>query len=302
MNFKTFIKSFLAFALALITSTGVFAQSRTVSGKIVHQETGEPLRDVSVGVKGTATTVVSNAEGTFTIPVPSPQSVLVFSFVGLGTQEILVRNNSSLTVSMSAIAKTMDEVVVIGYGAVKRRDLTGAVSSIKAEEIVQTPTHNAIEAMQGRVSGVDITRSSGAAGAGSNILVRGTRSLSANNSPLYVIDGFQGGNISDLNPNDIESIDILKDASSTAIYGAQGANGVIIVTTKKGATGRMRVSYDGFYGVNGYTSFPKPRLREDYIQLRREAFRTGGVWASPADDPKLFPIADEWAAVQAGSG
>ncbi|MBD0369153.1 MAG: TonB-dependent receptor plug domain-containing protein, partial [Flavisolibacter sp.] len=157
------------------------------------------------------------------------------------------------------------------------------------------------------VAGVDVTRSSGAVGAGVDIRVRGTRSITNNpdefasrNSPLYIIDGFQIGSASDINPNDIESIEVLKDASATAIYGFQGANGVIIITTKKGAEGRTRISYDGYYGVNGYTSFPKPRLGESYIQLRREAYRSNNEWSSTADDPRLFPNAAEWAAVQAG--
>ncbi len=165
-----------------------------------------------------------------------------------------------INVSLVPGTNKLDEVVVIGYGAIKRRDLTGSVATIKGDELVQTPTHNAVEAMQGRVPGLDITRSSGVAGAGANIRVRGNRSINGNNNPLYIIDGFQGGNISDLNPNDIESIDVLKDASSTAIYGSQGANGVIIVTTKKGVDGKTKVSYDAYYGINGYTSFPRTRL------------------------------------------
>ncbi len=288
------------FFLFVLLSILLNAQSKVVTGRVTVSENNEPLSGVTVNVKGAERSVTTNDQGEFTITVPSPQSVLVFTYVGFGTQEIAVGNRTAINVTMSNITKTMDEVVVIGYGTVKRRDLTGAVASIKSEEIVLTPTHNVVEAMQGRVSGVDITRSSGSAGAGANIRVRGNRSISGNNSPLYIIDGFQGGSISDLNPNDIESIDVLKDASATAIYGAQGANGVIIVTTKRGASGKTSVTYDGFYGINGYTSFPQPRLGEDYIQVRREAFRTAGQWSSPADDARLFPNADEWAAVQAG--
>lgn len=291
---------FSLFLIVLAASLSAAAQSRTVTGRITEATTGAPLVGVNVQVKGTANTVVTNAQGEYTITVPSPQATLVVSYVGMGRQEIEVGNRITIPVTMSATQRGLDEVVVIGYGAVKRRDLTGAVSSIKNEELVLTPTFNPVEAMQGRVAGVDITRTSGAAGAGANIQIRGNRSINGSNQPLYVIDGFQGGNISDINPNDIESIDVLKDASATAIYGAQGANGVIIVTTKKGIAGKLKVTYDGFYGVNGYTSFPQPRLREDYIQLRREAFRTTGQWSGPADDQKLFPDNTEWAAVQAG--
>ncbi|WP_165958071.1 SusC/RagA family TonB-linked outer membrane protein [Segetibacter sp. 3557_3] len=308
---STLSKKYPLFVLLMLVSVFSYGQSRRVIGKISDQTTHQPLAGVTVSLKGGSSSVTSTPDGSFSIQVPSNDAVITFSYVGYAPQEVKIGTLNTIDVLMVAGANRLEEVVVIGYGAVKRRDLTGAVSTIKNEEIVLTPTHNAVEAMQGRVSGVDITRSSGSAGAGSNILVRGTRSIpdpnntdNNPNAPLVVIDGFQGGSLSDINPNDIESIDILKDASSTAIYGAQGANGVIIVTTKKGTTGRMRVSYDGFYGTNGYTSFPKPRIGDDYIQLRREAYRNPAsgapIWNGPADDPKLFPIAEEWNAVQRG--
>lgn len=307
MNLKQLLKCFSAtLVLVFLSISGLYAQQRTITGKVINQQTGEPLEGVSVNVKGTNRNVISGNDGSFTIAVPSANAVLAFSYVGFAPQEVRAGRSPSLSVSLTPGANRLDEVVVIGYGIVKRRDLTGAVSSIKAADIVQTPTFNAVEAMQGRVSGVDITRSSGAAGASSNISIRGNRTIRTDpnapnpNQPLYVIDGYQGGNINDLNPNDIESIEILKDASSTAIYGAQGANGVVIVTTKKGTTGRIRVSYDAFYGINGYTSYPHIRLGEDYIKLRREAYRTAGQWSSPADDPAVFPAPGEYAAVQAG--
>jgi TonB-linked SusC/RagA family outer membrane protein len=296
--YQKLLKGFLS-VLLLFSCIAVGAQSKIVTGKITNQSTGRALSGASVSVRGRNTTVVSNDQGEFSINA-SPNATLVVSYVGMGTQEIDVNNRSFIAIVMSSNQKSMDEVVVIGYGTVKKRDLTGSVSSIKGDELLRTPTYNPVEAMQGRVAGVDITRTSGVAGSGANILVRGERSINGTNTPLYIIDGFQGGNISDLNPSDIESIDVLKDASATAIYGAQGANGVIIVTTKKGTAGKTKISYDGYYGTNGYTSFPQPRLGADYIQLRREAYRAAGLWSSPADDPKLFPNANEWNAVQAG--
>src|SRR5688572_1656325 len=149
--------------------------------------------------------------------------------------------------------RDLNETVVIGYGVVKKRDLTGAVFSVKPDVIMQAPTHNALEALQGRIPGMDITRSAGNPGAGTEVLIRGTRSISGSNTPLYIIDGIQGGSISNLNPSDIASIEVLKDASATAIYGSQGANGVVIVTTKRGTVGKTKVSYSGFYGINGFT-------------------------------------------------
>lgn len=307
--YRNLEKTIFLLFFSVLLSVATFAQ-RTVSGRILEQTTNKPLPGVNVSVKGSTTTVVTDAEGRYTITVPDNNSVLVFSYVGYGTQEIPVGTSVTLSPTLSSSQRSMDEVVVIGYGTVRRRDLTGAVSSIKNEDIVRTPTFNATEALQGRIAGADITRSSGAAGAGVNIRIRGNRSFGGDrsrsedadraNNPLVIIDGFQGGNLSDLNPNDIESIDVLKDASSTAIYGAQGANGVIIVTTKKGIAGKTTVTYDGFYGINGYTAFPKPRLGESYVQLRREALRTTGQWTSPADDSKLFTNADEARAVAAG--
>jgi TonB-linked SusC/RagA family outer membrane protein len=296
---KKQVKPLWVLILILVSST-LFAQQKTVTGKVINQENSQPLAGVTIQVKNTTTSTVTNEQGDFSIVVPSPESILVVSYVGFGTQEIPVGTQSTINISMSNSGQKLDEVVVIGYGQVKRRDLTGSVYSVKGAEVVQTPTFNAVEAIQGKVPGVDITRSSGAAGAGANILVRGTRSITGNNAPLFIIDGFQGGNINDINPNDIESIEVLKDASSTAIYGAQGANGVIIVTTKKGTQGKARVSLDSYYGVNGYTKFPGVRLYDDYIQLRREAWRANGEWSSPADDPKIFANNGEWEAIQAG--
>lgn len=197
--------------------------------------------------------------------------------------------------------KDLNETVVIGYGVVKKRDLTGAVYSVKKDVIMQAPVANPLESLQGRVPGMDITRSNGAPGSGAEVLIRGTRSISGSNSPLYIIDGLQGGNMSSLNPADIESVEVLKDASATAIYGSQGANGVVIVTTKKGKAGRTRVSYNGYYGVNGYTQYPAPRMGESYLQLRREAWRASLNPGDPLpDDATIFANEGEYKAIQEG--
>ena len=307
---KLMLKHVLPGLVALMAFSSLSAQNKTVSGTITDLATKLPIEGVNVNVKGTPTTVISDAHGAFTISVPAGQSVLVFSYVGYGTIERNVNDNATVNVSLSTTQKSLDEVVVVGYGSVKRRDLTGAVVSIKNDVITQTPTHNPLEAIQGRAAGVDITRSSGSAGSGVNINIRGFKSIAARdqlnsrNAPLVIIDGFQGGDISTLNANDIESMEVLKDASATAIYGAQGGNGVIIVTTKRGAAGKIKVGYSGYYGI---TTFMYPRLRigEDYLNLRREAWRNSIVggqpeWQSTADDPKLFTnLPGEYAAFQA---
>ncbi|KEO74258.1 SusC/RagA family TonB-linked outer membrane protein [Anditalea andensis] len=291
----------LLLQFCLVDSANAFQQPsmRTVSGTIISAADGEPLPGVNLRVRGTYTGVVTDMDGNYTIEVP-PNAVLIYSFIGFETREISVGNQSVINVTLEEDLGALDEVVVIGYGETKRRDLIGAVSTVRSEDLIRVPTHNALEGMQGRAAGLDITRSSGQAGAGVNIVLRGNRSIGASNNPLYIIDGFQGGNVESLNPNDIESIEVLKDASATAIYGAQGANGVIIVTTKRGTEGKTKISYDSFYGVNGLTPFPNSRTGDSYIQLRREAFRTTGDWNSPADDPNIFQGAGEWEAVQNG--
>jgi len=298
MKCKPYLNLIIA-SLLLFSALPAFAQS-TVTGKVTDQRTGLPLAGVNVAIKNSKTTVATDNEGMFSIQANAGAD-LVFTYVGYVSAEMKA-GSSPLSVSMTPDAANLEEVVMIGYGTVKRKDLTGSVFSAKREDILRTPTHNAVEALQGRVPGVDLSRNSGTAGSGVNIRVRGNRSLNASNEPLFIIDGFQGGSPSDLNPNDIESIEVLKDAAATAIYGSQGANGVFIVTTRKGRSGQTKISYDGFYGINGYTSYPKLRLGDEYIQLRREAYRNTSPqeWNSPADDAKLFPNASEAAAVAAG--
>ena len=298
MNTKQHAKYVLTLLLSLHLATLLFAQSR-ISGKVTDQKTGSPLAGVSVQNKSTMSTTVTDAGGGFSIAA-NDSAVIEFSYVGYDTQERKAGPGATLIIAMVLAAdKQLDDVVVIGYGTVRRRDLTGAVGTVKSADIVRTPTFSPVEAIQGRVAGADITRNSGRAGGGTSIQIRGTRSVGGLGTPLYVIDGVQFGNIDDLNPNDIESIDVLRDASSTAIYGSAGANGVVIVTTKKGKDGKPRVNYNGYYGINGLTKFPKGRTGEDYLKLRREAFRTAGSWNSPADDNIAFS-GQEMAAIQAG--
>lgn len=271
------------------------AQPGTVSGTVTDDK-GEPLIGASVMVKGTTAGVSTDVSGKFNLRIPggSQTVTLIVKYIGFKQKELTARpGQTGVHIVLDPDAASLSEVVVIGYGAVKRRDLTGSVSSVKSEDIVRIPTGNAIEAIQGRVPGADIIGGSGEPGAGVNITIRGNRSIADRdkmadrNAPLYIIDGFQGGDISTINPNDIASIEVLKDASSTAIYGSQGANGVIIITTKKGAEGKAKVSYSGYYGVSHY-DFPASRMGDDYIRLRREGGRAKGIWNSPADDPAIF--------------
>jgi TonB-linked SusC/RagA family outer membrane protein len=287
------LKCLMAFFL-LLNCTYLIAQERVVTGKI-KDPSGNPLPGVNVNVWGTRISVTADVAGTFRIPVASENSVLVFTFVGFLQKEVKVGNETELNVSMTYDNADLDQVVVVGYGTSKRRDLTGSVYSVKPGMVTAAPVANAAEALQGRIPGLDITRNSGSPGSGVNIQLRGNRTLNGtangqagtSSAPLVIIDGFQGGNISDLNPNDIESVEVLKDASSTAIYGWMGANGVIIVTTKRGKD-RPKVSYNGFYGVNGYTSYPKVRMGEEFLQFRRDAFKGANPNAADPTNEQLM--------------
>ena len=304
MNPTTTKRFLWTLLLPLLACSMAMAQQSAITGTVVDEGTGQPISGVTVAIKGyPASAAVTDSFGVFHLRPPASLAaghmVLQFTYVGYESTELRPgANPGSIRVGMKKGDKSMDEVVVIGYGqTVKKRDLTGAISVVKAADIVRSPTNDPIAAIEGMVPGADITSTSGKENAADSIHIRGTRSVSSTSLPLYIIDGIQGGNISTLNPNDIESIEVLKDASSTAIYGSQGANGVIIVTTKHGTSGKARVSYNGYMGTNGFVQYPHPRSGQSYIDLRRAAYQATGVWNSPADDPKIFSAA-EWAAIQ----
>ena len=288
-------KTFSILLAALLFHIYAAAQV-TVSG-VVSDELNDPVIGATVLLKGTTVGTVTNLDGFYSLTVPRESGILVFSYVGMATEEIAYEGSGQIDIVMKATALDLEEVVVIGYGTAKKSDLTGAVSVVKGDEVVKAPTNNPIEAIQGLVPGMLISKESGAAGSGVDILIRGNRSINGSNSPLFIIDGVQGASVSDLNATDIASINILKDASSTAIYGSQGANGVVIITTKRGLPGKMKVTYDGYTGINGLSFYPPSRTGEDYINLRREAYRAAGAWESEADDESIFETY-EWEAIQ----
>lgn len=250
----------------------VTEQTKTVRGTIID-ETGEPMIGVSVLVKGTTIGTITDFDGNFSLEVPTGKTTLDVSYIGYKNQAVAIGNNTQLNIKMQPDTQALDEVVVIGYGTVKKRDLTGAVTSLKSGEITMNPVQNPMEALQGKVAGMDIMRTSGKAGSDVDIQLRGTRSIYGSNSPLFIIDGIQGS-YNQVNPADIESIEVLKDASSTAIYGSAGANGVVIITTKKGKEGKVTVNFDAYVGVSGFAKYPHGMLGDEYVNLKREAWRT----------------------------
>ncbi|MEO8712650.1 MAG: TonB-dependent receptor [Parafilimonas sp.] len=265
IHFKHFAKlpAVIFFILFMVDTGHVSAQeNKTITGTVTSQ-TGEPLSSVSVTVKGTAAGVASNEKGEFTISAPA-NATLVFTHVGYKLQEIAVKNQTVINIKLEDENNELSQVVVIGYGTVKKSDLTGSVVSIKSDELKAVPVTSFDQALQGRAAGVQVTQLSGKPGAETSIRIRGTTSINASNEPLYVIDGMlvnsdagdmstgitlgpRIGALSAINPNDIESIEILKDASATAIYGSRGANGVVIITTKRGKAGQGTVSFDTYY-------------------------------------------------------
>jgi len=224
-----------------------YAQQRSVSG-IVSDTDNNPLSAVTVTVKGSNRMTSTDNSGRFTINVNSSQDIIVASQVGYTPIEVVVGTQNTLQITLIPNEENLEEVVVIGYGAVKRKDLTGAVSSVDAKTIAAAPVASALEAIQGRVAGLNIATTEGSPDAELTVRVRGGGSITQDNSPLYIVDGFPVGSISDIAPQDIETIDILKDASSTAIYGSRGANGVILVTTKSGKAGKTNISLNAFTG------------------------------------------------------
>ncbi|MBE7174227.1 MAG: TonB-dependent receptor [Williamsia sp.] len=228
------------------------AQSRQITGQVRQDSSLENLSGVSVSLKGARTAVVTNAEGRYTINVPAGGNpVLVFTYVGYGTEEARVGDRAVVDVTLAKQASSLNDVVVVGYATVRRRDLTGSVSSVNSRQLRDIPINSAAQALAGKLAGVQVTGTEGSPGAEVVIRVRGGGSITQDNSPLYIIDGIQVENgLNSISPQDIQSVDVLKDASTTAIYGARGANGVVIITTKGGRNNRTTINYSGFAGVN----------------------------------------------------
>src|SRR4051812_18413517 len=243
-------RKFYLTLLACLTIGMAWSQTRQVSGRVVKENGTDGLAGVSVSVKGTKTATVTDNTGNFRIGVPDKEStVLVFTSIGFKTQEITVGDRNTIDVPLAEEASAMNDVVVVGYATARRRDLTGSISSVGAKQLKDIPLSSAAEALTGKLAGVQVTTTEGAPGADVIIRVRGGGSITQDNAPIYIVDGIQVENaLSVISPQDIQSIDVLKDASTTAIYGARGANGVVIITTKNGRPGKTLVTYNGSVG------------------------------------------------------
>ncbi|WP_018620605.1 SusC/RagA family TonB-linked outer membrane protein [Spirosoma luteum] len=267
----------IRFVLLLFIIPAAYAQqTRQLSGQVKDKATGETLPGVSVVLKGTTVGTTTDATGNYALRIPDRNDVkLTFSFIGYASEEVSIGTRSTLDVSLTTDEKTLNEVVVIGYQAVNRRDLTGSVSSVSSKQIRDVPITNAAEAITGRLAGVQVTTSEGGPGADIRVRVRGGNSITQDNSPIYVVDGIQLDNaLNVISPQDIASIDVLKDASATAIYGARGANGVVIITTKSGRTNsRTTVTYNGSFGFRENLKQLSVLKPYDYVLYQYERSR-----------------------------
>ena len=269
-------RALLFITMATLGVTIALAQQQTVTGNITDAKDGSAMIGVNVVIKGTTTGTVTNSEGVYSIDA-SPEDVLQFSSVGYQSQDITVGSQTRIDVSMEQALEELEELVVVGYGYTKKSDLTGSIVSLKSEDLTVRPVSRIDYALQGKAAGVQVTNTSGMPGSGASIRIRGHGSLMTTNSPLWVIDGYIGGDINSVSPEDIESVEILKDASSTAIYGARGGNGVILVTTKRGAKNQNKVDFSYYHQISRVSKTIDLLDREGYCTLRNRALTNAGL-------------------------
>lgn len=248
-----------------------------IRGKVTN-ENGEPLTGVSVKLKDSSVGTVTDNEGFYFISISGGKGILVFDFLGFASQEIPITSSKTIDVKLIEVTAALNEVVVVGYGTQKKKDLTGALARVDLAQSRQLPNVNPVQNLRGTVAGVTVV-DNGRPGSDASVIIRGRNSISGSNSPLIVLDGiiYAGGSLSDINSNDIESIDILKDASSSAIYGSLAANGVILVTTKKGMTSKPRIAVNSYYGTSDFAYIPDYLNAKEYLQARKDAEAADGA-------------------------
>jgi TonB-linked SusC/RagA family outer membrane protein len=290
--------AWIVWGTMLMLPLGAWAQSRTVTGTITSEE-GTPLISAGVVVKGTTKGALTDEEGAFSLEA-SASDTLVVAYLGYQTQKIEVGDQSSINVVMTPQDRSLEEVVVVGYGTMQKSDVTGSIVSVRGDALTDVKSNNVLEGLQGRVPGVDISRDNGRAGAGLGLLVRGRRSLNASNGPLVLVDGVPYGDDIDISPNDIASIEILKDASSTAVYGSRGANGVVLITTKQGRDGTTQITFNSYYGAAQAFQRVPNYDRAGYIQAKIDANKDIYKWDQEPNPVNVF-LGDELAGYENGT-
>ncbi|QJW89007.1 TonB-dependent receptor [Spirosoma taeanense] len=269
-------RTFPLLLLSWLLCVGAMAQDRRITGRVTDGNDNSPLPGANVVVKGTQTGMVTDAEGRFFLNVPNGRDVLTISAIGFTAQEVSIGNRTDISISLAPDIKTLSEVVVTGYGAQAKRDITGAVATVDTKQLLSVPATNVGQALQGRVAGVTVGNEN-SPGGGVMVRIRGFGTIN-DNSPLYVIDGVPTkGNLNTLNLNDIESLQVLKDASAASIYGSRAGNGVVIITTKKGKAGKPKFTYDTYYGTQRHGKLLDMLNTQEYAQLTWEARKNSGV-------------------------
>jgi TonB-linked SusC/RagA family outer membrane protein len=306
----------LSFALMLVLFQQVMAQSRTISGRVTDKQSGEGLPGVTILLKGTTTGVSTSSDGNYSLPIPADEGILVVSFIGYGTVEQPIGSNAVINVTLSATSTSLNEAVVVGFGTQDVKDITGSIAEVKSTQIATQPLPSFDQALTGRVAGLQVTNPGGALGDGVVMRIRGVNTISGNSQPLVVIDGvptsqstnvnqFNGGNgtrynpLADINPNDIESVTVLKDASASAIYGSRAANGVLIITTKRGRAGQAKVGVESWIGFNQPVKLLKMLNGDQFNTIQNEKatnrFGTPTVIAADIDvDGDGKPDRTDW--------
>lgn len=312
------MKNILFFVLAILLSSHVVAQETTVTGVILDNKEGYPIIGANILVKGTSVGTVADLDGNFKIKLPTGKNVLVVSSVGYKTQELQVKPGQLVKVILEENTEVLDEVVVVGYGSMKKTDLTGSVASLSGDKLKESIVTNVDQMLQGRVAGVQVATNSGAPGAATSIRIRGASSINNTNEPLYIIDGipmsgagtttagfnWTGGSngqnqvnpLASIAPSDIVSMDVLKDASATAIYGAAGANGVVIITTKRGKSGKANITYDGYVALQQRTGKLDMMNLREFAQYQKSLYDEGVMYNVDQAylDPSLLGTGTDW--------
>ena len=290
----------LTFGLTLILPATLMAQNNFTASGIVIDEKGEPIIGVSISVKETSKGTITDVKGKFSIQT-DPKSIVTFSYIGYLKKTVLASTLKNATITMEENEKALDEVVVVGYGVQKKKEATGATYNVKGEDMEKISASDLGTAIQGRIAGVNVQASSGAPGDEANILIRGVSSIQGTNSPLYIVDGIPYDSDPKLNPSEIESIDVLKDAASAAVYGSRGANGVILITTKQGKAGEMKISVTSYYGIQKITSKLNLLSTNDfmYVQSLRalssgQAANKDNVYSMVQNNPSLLLNNTDW--------
>jgi TonB-linked SusC/RagA family outer membrane protein len=272
-------KQFIYSILLVLLSLQVMAQSK-ITGTVTDAKDGSPLPGVSVTVKGGQGGTQTDVNGGYSLQLADANATIVFSYTGYAKQEVSAAGKSTIIIKLSAETRDLNEVVVIGYGTAKKSDLTGAVTTVKAEQLLDKPVPNLTQALQGKVAGVEVSVNANAPGAPAKVRIRGLGSINSNLDPLYVVDGVVGVDANSINPNDIASVEILKDASSTAIYGVRGANGVIMVTTKRGKAGPATISYEANGNVSELYRHVSTLNAAQFVQIYNQAYANGQKFAT----------------------